>query len=97
MDFKKAIAVALESAKDLLPMAKEFTLEGAIISGVNYEITLSYFLTGEDPLELKEESDAKNNLFKLAKLMGTRRQYKVFIVGRNNLEFKGFKAYKETQ
>lgn len=97
MDFKKAIAVALESAKDLLPGAKQFNLEGAIISGANYEITLSYFLTGEDPLELREDSAASNSLFKLAKLMGTRREYKVFIVSQKTLEFKGFKAYKEAQ
>lgn len=95
MDFKKAIAVALENAKELLPGAKEFTLEGAVISDSNYEITLSYYLTGENQLELPDGSNAGSNLFKLAKLMGTRREYKIFIVGKNQFEFKGFKAYKE--
>ena len=32
MDFKKAISVAFDTAKDLLPKAKEFNLEEAIIS-----------------------------------------------------------------
>ncbi|MBD8533073.1 MULTISPECIES: hypothetical protein [unclassified Massilia] len=97
MDFKKAIAVALASAKDLLPGAKQFNLEGAVIAGGDYEITLSYFLTGEDPLDLKEDSTPTNSLFKIAKLMGTRREYKVFIVNRKTLQFKGFRAYKESQ
>lgn len=95
MDFKKAIAVALENAKELLPGAKEFTLEGAVISDNNYEITLSYYLTGDNPLELPEESALGSNLFKLAKIMGTRREYKVFLVGKHQFEFKGFKVYKE--
>ncbi|AMP15504.1 hypothetical protein [Collimonas pratensis] len=95
MDFKKAIAVALDNAKELLPGAKEFTLEGAIISDNNYEITLSYYLTGDNPLELPDDNIARNNLFNLAKLMGTRREYKIFIVGKHQFEFKGFKVYKE--
>jgi hypothetical protein len=95
MDFKKAIAVALENAKELLPGAKAFTLEGAIVSNSDYEITLSYYLTGENPLELPDDNNAGNNLFKLAKLMGSRREYKIFIVGKNQFEFKGFKVYKE--
>ena len=95
MDFKKAIAVALESAKDLLPQAKQFSLEEAVISGENCEITLSYYLTGADPLDLQDDSLPGNSLFKLAKIMGTRREYRVFIVGKNSLEFKGFRTHKE--
>lgn len=95
MDFKRAIAVAQENAKELVPEAKQFTLEGAIISGQDYEITLSYYLTGMSPLELNEDGNEGSNLFKLARLMGTRREYKVFIVDKNNFTFKGFKAYKE--
>ncbi|MYM88027.1 hypothetical protein GTP91_12665 [Rugamonas sp. FT82W] len=95
MDFKRAIAVALENAKELLPGAKEFTLEGAIIADSNYEITLSYYLTGANPLELPDENGPGSNLFKLAKIMGTRKEYKIFIVGKTHFEFKGFKAYKE--
>ena len=95
MDFKRAIAVAEENARDLVPGAKEFTLEGAIISDGNYEITLSYYLNGKSPLELAGDTAEKNNMFRLATLMGTRREYKVFIVDKKNFSFKGFKAYKE--
>ncbi len=95
MNFKKAIAVAEENARALVPGAKEFTLEGAVISDGNYEITLSYYLNGNSPLELAMGADEKNNMLKLAKLMGARREYKVFIVNKNNFTFKGFKAYKE--
>lgn len=95
MDFKKAIAVAEKNAKELVPGAKDFTLEGAIVSGANYEITLSYYLNGMSPLELSGDGDEKNSIFRLAKLMGTRREYKVFIVDKNDFAFKGFKAYKE--
>lgn len=95
MDFKRAIAVAEENARDLVPGAKEFTLEGAVISGGDYEITLSYYLSGKSPLELAGGADEKNNIFRLATLMGMRREYKVFIVDKNNFTFKGFKAYKE--
>lgn len=95
MDFKRAIAVAEENARDLVPGAKEFTLEGAVISGGDYEITLSYYLSGKSPLELAGGADEKNNIFRLATLMGVRREYKVFIVDKYNFTFKGFKAYKE--
>ncbi|WP_249605168.1 hypothetical protein [Chromobacterium sp. IRSSSOUMB001] len=95
MDFKKAISVAVENAKELVPDAKEFNLEGVIISGGNYEVTLSYHLTGQSPLELAGGNGEKNPIYKLATLMGTRREYKVFIVDKDNFAFKGFKAYKE--
>lgn len=94
MDFKRAIAVAQANAKELVPGAKEFTLEGAIVSGGDYEITLSYYLSGKSPLELDEGSQ-QSNIFKLAALMGSRREYKVFIVDKQNFAFKGFKAYRE--
>ena len=95
MDFKRAIAVAEKNARELVPGAREFTLEGVIVSGKNYEITLSYYLSGESPLELSGGVNEKNNMFKLAKLMGIRREYKVFIVDKESYAFKGFKAYKE--
>lgn len=93
MDFQKAISVASTNAKELLPEATSFTLEGAIVSDGDYEITLSYFLRGKDPLGLDENSD--NSILKLAKIMGTRREYKTFIIDKNNFSFKGFKIYKE--
>lgn len=92
MDFEKAVKVATKNAKKLLPSANEFTLEGVIISNDSYEVTLSYFLTGKDPLAL---TDSQSNMFKLAKIMGTKKEYKVFIVDANSFSFKGFKAYKE--
>lgn len=95
MDFNRAVSVAEENAKKLLPGAKNFTLEGVVIVKGNYEVTLSYFLSGKDPLELTGESSSDSNMFKLARLMGTRRDYKVFIVDKDNFSFKGFKAYKE--
>ena len=95
MDFKKAIGVAEENARELVPEAYDFTLEGAIISDGNYEITLSYYLRGKDPLELAEDSGGENHLAKLASLMGRRREYKIFIVDKDDFYFKGFKAYKE--
>lgn len=95
MDFKKAIAVAEENARLLVPGAKEFTLEGAIVSGQDYEITLSYYLSGKSPLELAGGANEQSSMFKLATLMGMRREHKVFIVDKNNFTFKGFKSYKE--
>lgn len=95
MNFKKAIKVAEESARELVPEATGFTLEGAIVSGDDYEITLSYYLSGKSPLDLAGNADEKNSIFRLATLMGTRKEYKVFIVGKSNFEFKGFKAYKD--
>lgn len=95
MDFKRAIAVAEENAKELVPGAKEWTLEGVIIVRDNYEITLSYYLSSKSPLELAGGADEKNSLFRLATLMGTRKEYKVFIVDKNSFAFKGFKSSKE--
>ncbi|PID81068.1 hypothetical protein CSB20_04325 [bacterium DOLZORAL124_64_63] len=95
MDFKKAIAVAEKNARDLVPGAAEFTLEGAVISGGDYEITLSYYLRDKIPFESAGDANKKNNIFQLATLMGTRREYKVFIVDKNTFTFKGFKACKE--
>ncbi|GHD82315.1 hypothetical protein [Vogesella fluminis] len=96
MDFKKAISVAEENARELVPNARNFNLEGVIISGDNYEVTISYYLSGQNPLELKGENGDSNPLYKLATLMGTRREYKTFIVDKGNFAFKGFKSYKET-
>ena len=95
MDFKRAIDVAEKNARELVPGAREFTLEGAIVSGDDYEITLSYYLSGKSPLELAGGADEKSSLFKIAAIMGTRREYKVFIVDKHNFGFKGFKACKD--
>jgi hypothetical protein len=62
MDFKRAIDVAEENARALLPGANELKLEGVIISGRDYEVTLSYYLTGKNPLELSGGKKDGNNL-----------------------------------
>lgn len=95
MDFKRAINVAEENARALLPSASDLKLEGVIISEKTYEVTLSYYLTGKNPLELSGGKKEMSNVAKLAAFMGTRREYKVFIVDKGNYAFKGFKAYRE--
>ena len=96
MNFKRAIEVAEENARALLPGARELKLEGVIISGRDYEVTLSYYLTGSDPLDLSGGKKETNNMAKLAAFMSTRREYKVFIVNKETFAFKGFRAYRET-
>ena len=93
MDFKKAIAVAEENARQFVPDAREFTLEGAIVSGNDYEITLSYYLDGKIPAELSEGIDEKSSLLKLASLMRSRKEYKIFMVDKDDFSFKGFKSH----
>ena len=95
MDFKKAIEVAELNARALLPNAKDFKLEAAVIGGRNYEISLSYYHSGQSPLELAGEKKDANNLVKLASFMGSRREFKTFLVEEGSFDFKGFKAYKE--
>ena len=95
MDFKRAVSIAESNAEKLLPLASDFTLEGVIISNGTYEVTLSYYLTGKDPLSLTKDDTHKDSMFELARIMGRRREYKVFIIDAENFSFKGFKAYKE--
>ncbi|HZJ98336.1 MAG TPA: hypothetical protein VFD12_10965 [Oligella sp.] len=95
MDFKQAISVAEKSAHELIPEAKKITLEGAIVSGDNFEITLSYYLAGKSPLEIASGANENSGLHKLAEIMGTKREYKVFIIDKNDFTFKGFRASKE--
>ncbi len=96
MDFKRAIAIAEANARELVPGATNFTLESAVISGKDYEITLSYYLSGQSPLELAGRTLEKDSIFRLASIMGARKEFKVFMVDKNNFAFKGFKAYKES-
>lgn len=95
MDFAKAINVAEKNAKELIPGARNFALEEAIISGKTYEITLSYYLEGSDPFELSGDHERNSNLLRLAKIMGMKKEYKIFIVDKDNFTFKGFRVYKE--
>lgn len=99
IDFKKAIEIATENAKSLVPEAKNFVLEGAVLSSDDrfYEVTLSYDLQGKSPLELENTagSNTPSNLFQLASLLSRRREYKVFLVDHKDGRFKGFKNYKD--
>ncbi|SUA54079.1 Uncharacterised protein [Oligella ureolytica] len=95
MDFKQAISVAEKSARELIPEAKNFTLEGAIVSGDNFEIMLSYYLAYESPLEIACGANEISGLHKLATIMSTKRKDKVFIIDKNDFTFKGFRASKE--
>ncbi|PTV50964.1 hypothetical protein, partial [Acinetobacter seifertii] len=58
IDFEKAAELAIEQARKLLPKAKDFTLEGIMLEGSNYEVTLSYFIEGEDPLNKKAQDQS---------------------------------------
>ncbi|QEL64773.1 hypothetical protein OTERR_12970 [Oryzomicrobium terrae] len=92
--FGKAIQVAEESARELLPGLSDLKLEGVVISGKDYEVTLSYYISGQSPLELSQRSK-KETLGLLAAMMTSRREYKVFLVDKNTFAFRGFRAYKE--
>jgi hypothetical protein len=99
VDFKKAIKIGTENAESLVPDAKNFVLEGVLLSNDNklYEVTLSYDLQGISPLELGNKSADKttSGLMQLASLMSRRRGYKVFLVDSASGQFKGFKNSKD--
>ncbi len=95
--FEEAIKKARESAQSLIENAKNISLEGVLLSGDKklYEVTLSYDLTGRDPLGIQQdEGIINNNLLNLAKIMSYRREYKVFLVDRKSGEFRGFRSQK---
>lgn len=93
-NFGKAIQVAEQSARELLPGLSDLKLEGVVVSGKDYEVTLSYYFSGRSPLELSQRGK-KENLGLIAALMTTRREYKVFLVDKDTFAFRGFRAYKE--
>lgn len=96
IDFDQAVKIAEENATKLVKNARNFVLEGALISEDNqlFEVTLSYDIERpESPL--LDEPVLGANLAALAKLMGKRREYKVFMVDASNGQFRGFKNSKE--
>jgi len=95
IEFEEAINVATTNAKSLVKGASDFELEGVLLSNDEklYEVTLSYNLSGKNPLDL--ENNSSSGLIQLATLMGRRREYKVFLVDSSNGNFKGFKTYKD--
>ena len=93
-NFSRAINVAEESAEQLMPGVTQMKLEGVIVAGKYFEVTLSYFMAGRSPLELAG-GRKKESIGIIASMMTSRREYKVFLVDKNTFAFAGFKAYKE--
>jgi len=96
IDFEQAIKIAQDNVEKLVKGARNFVLEGALISSDNklYEIAISYDLGSVGGLELPKKKDS-TNLATLASLLGKRREYKVFLVDSQTGQFRGFKKYKE--
>lgn len=93
IDFEKAAELAIEQARKLLPKAKDFNLEGIMLENSNYEVSLSYFIEGEDPLNKRTQEQP--SIGALIKIMGRRREEKVFIFTKFG-EFKGFRNVKKS-
>ena len=102
--FDKAIRIAEKNARALISTAKDFELEGIILSKDKklYEVLLSYEITGEDPLTLHgpdvitaQDVTEKSTLYRFAQLMRHRRQYKTFLVTSEDGQFIGFKKFDE--
>ncbi len=95
IDFKKAISIAKENLKDLIPDSEDISLEGVLISEDKklYEVALSYGLRGEDPFEARNSDDInlESGLSRLAKVMRYRRQHKKFLIDLDKGTFRGFK------
>ncbi len=89
--FNEAIEIAKENAKDLLPNARSFELEGVIKENNNFEVTLSFINTDIEN-KLARESDTGIG-FVLAAL-AKRREEKVFIIDPYDGNFKGFRNPK---
>ncbi len=95
IDFKTAIAKAKDGAMELLGDIQNVNAESVLLSddSKNYEVTLSYDLKGHDPLSIqKEYADDVSLLEKMIGIMSYRKNYKIFIIDKNNGELKGFKT-----
>lgn len=98
IEFDEAIKVAFENVTKLVKNAKNPELEGVLISENNklYEVAISYEVeTIKQPDDLLFGSRSQPQLFTLAKILGKRRETKVFLVDINSGSFRGFKNYKE--
>jgi hypothetical protein len=96
IEFKEAISVAHANVTTLVSQARNIRLEGALLSadGALYEITFSYDVEGED-MGIELGAAKGSNLLTLAKLMGKRRENKVFLVDSETGKFRGFKNQKD--
>lgn len=90
IEFDKAIEIAKENAKKLLPNARNFELEAAIIENRTYEVTLSFINTDTEN-KLAREADTGIGFVMAA--LAKRREEKVFIVDFTG-KFKGFRNPK---
>lgn len=97
--FQNAINIAIENAKNLINKETKFSVEEALLSddNKNYEITLSYYLTGRDHLSGENINDSVRgtSILQLAKIMSYRKEYKTFIVDKKTGNFKGFKIKRQ--
>ncbi len=86
--FEKAIDVAKENLRILVPNSKDVSLEGVLISDNKklYEVDLSYDLSRKDPLE-----GSSSNLKSLSQIMSYHRKYKKFLVDYDTGDFRGFR------
>ena len=98
IDFEKAIDIAMKSATSLIENARNFSLEGVLLSDDNklYEVSLSYDIEGKDPLGADQGKGLAGNsgLLQLAKIMSHRREYKIFLVDSSSGKFRGFRNQK---
>lgn len=93
--FNEAIKVAIQGARQLLPEAKNFTLEQILISedGKNYEVTLSYIIPRAKDKEMNSQLKI-NPLFK--RIMAEQKLYRVFLVNAETLRFRGFRMIRDS-
>jgi hypothetical protein len=97
ISFENAIAVAKSNAVSLLENAQNFALEGVLLSEDSklYEVSLSYDTQGKDIFSQDIKLTENSGLLRLAKIMGYRKEFKVFLVDSKNGKFRGFKNQKD--
>lgn len=90
IEFDHAIGIAAENLHKLVTSATHMQLEEALLSPdeSTYHITYSYQL---EPPPLNVDADSISPLRQLAKIMGTRREHKVFLIDASTGKFKGFR------
>lgn len=94
IEFKDAIKKAKSNLKDIQSFAEEINVEQAILNDETkqYEITLSYKISGKDHLNDEIKSPALEALYAMSSFGRT---YKTFLINKIDGSFKGFKVFKE--
>ncbi|WP_336014892.1 hypothetical protein [Acinetobacter pittii] len=91
VDFNKAIEIAKENAKELLPEASNFNLEGIIINkDDDYEVTLSYIVDYSE--KLKDRAN-EGSVGLIMAALARKKEEKIFIVHKYG-KFLGFRNIK---